>query len=183
MSQIKAQQALTKLVRNVARVKVNLKNMAEKSSHAAVNAMRREAKQVAWLAARYAPFYTGLLDGSTGSDSFLIFENKGLRGRKDFSVELNTRKWKTVGDRRVSLSKYAKMMHTGYTEDGKEWKLGNGYRGKGGGSIDKARLLNLATEPNDSGKYVGKLFLLRAARQRREVLEDTIARSIREGLK
>jgi len=168
--------SLLQVRRDIARVKVNLKNTAERSSHAALRVLRSESRKIAQLAAMYAPFKTGLLDGSTGATpSFEIIERAGARGRKEIAVELNLRKWKLVGTRRVSLARYAEVIHSGITRNGSQWKLGKK-------SIEKAVRLGLSPNPTTSGKYVGRLFLSRAANQRRGAIEFHLKRAIREAL-
>lgn len=167
---------LLEVKRDIERVKINLRNTAERSSNAALRTLRSESRQIAALAAMYAPFKTGLLDGSTGTTpSFQIIERAGARGRKEFRIELNLRKWKTVGNARVSLAQYADVIHSGITRYGKEWSLGKK-------SLEKAASLGLASSPTQSGKYVGRLFLSRAANQRRGAIEYQLKRAIREVL-
>lgn len=53
--------SLLQVRRDIARVKVNLKNTAERSSHAALRVLRSESRKIAHLAAMYAPFKTAML--------------------------------------------------------------------------------------------------------------------------
>lgn len=176
MSQHNSRAALLQVRRDIAKVKVNLKNTADRSSNAALRALRTESRKIAQLAAMYAPFKTGLLDGSTGATpSFVVIERAGVRGRKEISVELNMRKWKMVGKRRVTLAQYADVIHSGYSRNGKMWKPGKG-------TVEKAASLGLSPNPTSSGKYVGRLFLARAANHRRGAIEFQLKRAIREAL-
>lgn len=157
--------------KQIDRVRVQIVSKANLTVSATVGVMGREAARIAELAAMYAPHKTGLLDGSTGAKSFLVERQDGGRGQVGFVVKLNLRKWKMVSGKRVNLSDYAWRIHSGYKWD----TLGEK-------SKQKARSLGLAINPTFDGKYVGRLFLSRAANQRSRAIDYYLKRAVKEAL-
>ena len=167
----------------IGKVKAKMVNLAERSNSACVKVMREYAEKVKLRAARYAPEETGAL----GDPSKWKVEEKknGINRRLTFTVKLKPNVRRNFRGKSIPISRYAKYMHDGdYTIQGfKKVKGSKDKKGKEINSRAKANREHLSKYPNNSGTYVGRLFLTRAVNQYRlktlEMLRKAVAKELK----
>lgn len=157
--------------KTIQRVKNRIENKAERSTRAARKELEKEAHKVLELAMDYVPRDSGFLENPSHWE--IIKSRDGMNRRNVFTIKprggLTQRVLKS--GRRVTMAQYVHFIHndTGYSIRKK--------------SRAKAAGLGLAKFPVTSGKYVGRLFLSRAFKQRALTLSTKIRQAVYRELK
>lgn len=160
--------------KHISMIKLNMQDMAEKVSKKSQRIMEREAHEVMDLARKYAPHDDthdqGHLDDKENWE--VQKKREGLNRRNVFIVRLKEGKTvKVRNGKSIPLRRYSRIMH-----DKSDYNLSDS-------SKRKAKRLGLGTTQSGMGKYVGRLYLTRAAAHRRLRAEQALKKAAREELK
>lgn len=154
---ISVKSKLVSHARNGAQIKLNIQNIGERAVRGAQAALEKEALKTMQQAMDFAPLKDGPLSSPLNWEMRKAAD--GINGRNTFTVRLKEgaiarRRKSKNGTRVVYLREYARLVHDGV------YNLGEN-------SKKKAARLGYSFSPVSGGKYVGRLYLTRAANIRR----------------
>lgn len=143
--------------RNGAQIKLNIQNIGQRVVGGAQKALEIEALKTMQQAIDFAPVKDGPLSNPANWE--MRKAQNGINNRNTFTVRLKegaiARRIRSKnGTKVVHLRDYARLVHDGVYKLGKKSK-------------EKAARLGYSFTPTSGGKYVGRLYLTRAANVRR----------------
>lgn len=158
---------------DIEQIKVRMSNLANRSTRAALRALRTETDSVLDLAMKFAPYDPNKKGPHLQDrDSWKIDESRtGINGRYEMIIKMRNGRWFIRNGRRITLGMYAELMHNGWGSH-RPYNLRKGSR-------DKASALGLASRPVPGGKYVGWLYLSRAINVRRAITNQKLKEAVR----